>query len=405
MKQTRRQQQLNKRRQKKRERKRLEEYGKTYEQRRQANYEELLKSHTFTNRHGDLGRLLYSYSDARAWIDLPRGQKFGRVFRFRNLFPFAFAVLLFAWFLVSLICRLQASNDDGKTLLQLLPSFFVVAACVAVLLISAFAGWGKLLRWGFRHNLIHGQGAVGKRHVEQMQLELELADLHQDTENRIDITPDFLVWTVDGKEEIYRREQVMLLVSKCGDELQLVLKLHDCEKKFPALPPAGEYASLKKALRGRITAVPSVSLADEDKPRKNMGKELPFVFGAIGFIVAGIALIVLHYTRVPEIPPFSGAFFIGMAPLFLYDLFSDSPVVKAVGIPLNVSLVMMAVFPWALVWWIRLRLSSGSCNVLQIILNCDPLAVAFTFFTGIGIYVLISSLVKLIDVIRFGSAQ
>ena len=192
MKQTRRQQQLNKRRKKKRERKRLEETEKTYEQRRQAKYEELLESHTFAKRYGDLGRLLYSHSDARAWIDVPRGQKFGRIFCVRFLFPIAFAALLFVWFLVSLICRLQATNNDGKTLLGHLPSFFVVAACVAVLLISAFAGWGRLLRRGFKHNLIHGQGAVGKRHTEKLQLELELADLNKDTENRIDITPNFL---------------------------------------------------------------------------------------------------------------------------------------------------------------------------------------------------------------------
>lgn len=405
MKQTRRQQQLNKRRKKKRERKRLEETEKNYEQRRQAKYEELLESHTFTNRHGDLGKLLYSYSDARAWIDLPRGQKFGRIFRVRLLFPVAFAALLCAWFLVSLICRLQAGNNDGKTLLRLLPSFFAVAACTAVLLISAFAGWGKLLRWGFKRNLIRGQGAVGKRHTEKLQLELELADLNKDTENRIDITPSFLIWTVDGKEEIYKREQVMLLVSKCGDELRLVLKHYECEKEFPVLLPADEYAPLKKALRGRMSAVPNVPLADAGKLRKNLKEELPFLFGAIGFIIAGIALTLLHYTRVPEIPPFSGAFFIGMAPLFVYDLFSRFPSVKAVGIPLNISLVMITVFPWALVWWIRLRLSSENGSLVQILFTCDPLAVAFTFFTGIGIYILIYSLVKLIDVIRFGTSQ
>lgn len=404
MKQTRRQQQLNKRRKKKRERKRLEETEKNYEQRRQAKYEELLESHTFTNRHGDLGKLLYSYSDARAWIDLPRGQKFGRIFRVRLLFPIAFAALLCAWFLVSLICRLQAGNYDGKTLLRLLPSFFVVAACTAVLLISAFAGWGKLLRLGFRHNLIRGQGAVGKRHTEKLQLELELADLNKETENRIDITPSFLVWTADGKEEIYKREQVMLLVSKCGDGLRLVLQLSDCEKKFPVLLPAEEYAPLKKALRGRISAVPNVSLADKEKPRKNFAKELPFVFGAIGFIFTGIILIALHCTRVPEIPPFLGAFFIGTAPLFVYDLFSRFPAVKAVGIPLNISLVMIAVFPWALVWWIRLRLSFENGSLVQILFTCDPLAVAFTFFTGIGVYVFIVSILKLIDFVRFGSA-
>ncbi len=403
MKQTRRQQQLSKRRKKKRERKRLEEYKKTYEQRRQEEYEELLESHTFTNRHGDLGKLLYSYSDARAWVDLPRGQKFGRIFRVRFLFPIAFAALLCVWFLVSLICRLQAGNNDGKTLLRLLPSFFTVAACTAVLLISAFAGWGKLLRWGFKRNLIRGQGAVGKRHTEKLQLELELADLNKETENRIDITPNFLVWTVDGKEEIYQREQVMLLVSKCGNELRLVLKLHDCEKTFPVFLPAKEYAPLKKALRGRMSAVPNVPLADAGKLRKNLKEELPFLFGAIGFIIAGIALTVLHYTRVPEIPPFLGIFFIGMAPLFVYDAFS--PAVKAVGIPLNVSLVMITVFPWSLVWWIRLRLSSENGSLVQILFTCDPLAVAFTFFTGIGIYILIYSLVKLIDVIRFGTSQ
>ena len=94
-----------------------------------------------------------------------------------------------------------------------------------------------------------------------------------------------------------------------------------------------------------------------------------------------------------------------MAPLFVYDLFSRFPSVKAVGIPLNVSLVMITVFPWALVWWIRLRLSSENGSLVQILFTCDPLAVAFTFFTGIGIFVFIVSVRKLIDSVRFGSAQ
>ena len=114
---------------------------------------ELIKGQTFAEVHGDLGELLYSYSDARTWIDLPRGQRFKQVFKPQRVILFVFAVLLCAWFLVALIYQLCTTSNAGKTLLHLLPSFIIIAACTAILLVSVFMGWGKLVRWGFKHGL------------------------------------------------------------------------------------------------------------------------------------------------------------------------------------------------------------------------------------------------------------
>ena len=397
MKYTRRRQKINNRREKKR---RDKQQKNDSGNRQQARYNELLKSQSFAESHGDLGRLLYSYSDARAWIDLPRGRNFKKIFSWQRVFCFSFAVLLCAWFVTALIYQLRATSDTGKTLLHLLPSFFIIAAGVAILLISVFKGWGKLLRWGYRHNLVRGKGAVGKRQFEQMRLELELADFRKSSENRLDITPDYIVWTVDGKEEIFKREFSKMRVCKREENLQLVLKSEGEEREFPVLLPAEEYTALKKALRDGLT-VTRISPKKSENETQKLIKELPFILAGIAFRIAGVMLIITHYVWVPEVPPFMGMIFIFASPLFVLDTFAPSREVKTAGVPLTVSLILLTACPWAFVWWFQLRGSSFG----QFLLNCDPFTVAVTFFTVLGVYVFIFATMKLIDYIRFGSGE
>lgn len=50
---------------KRREHKRKEEYEKNYTAKIYGEYEKLSKNNIFAESHADLGKLLYSYSDAR----------------------------------------------------------------------------------------------------------------------------------------------------------------------------------------------------------------------------------------------------------------------------------------------------------------------------------------------------
>ena len=144
---------------KKRELRRREEFEKNYDKRTYDECSELVKGQSFADCHGELGKLLYSYSDARTWIDLPKGQKFRKSFCFQKIFLSALALLLCAWFITALVYQLCTTTNVGKTLLYLLPSFIIIAVCTAILLISVFEGWENFLRWAFKHNLVRGRGA------------------------------------------------------------------------------------------------------------------------------------------------------------------------------------------------------------------------------------------------------
>lgn len=388
---------------KRREHKRKEEYEKKYTAKIYGEYEKLSKNNIFAESHADLGKLLYSYSDARTWVDLPSEQKFRRIFAVQRVFLLALAALLSIWFFTALIYQLCTAENAGKALLKLLPSFVLIAACVAILLISVFKGWGKLLRWGYKHNLVHGKGALQRMRVEEMKRELERADRRKAIENRIDITPDYVVLSIYGKEQTYRREVIQARVYKNGDGLSLKLKADGEFKEFPVLLPEEEYVPLKKALREQLTAI-RINVTDKSELCKKLVKEIPALFMMTLILAAGIMLTVTHYLWLKEIPPFLGVFFIGMSFIALCNILSFIPAVNAVGIPLTFSLVLLVVPPWALIWFNQYIFRNGG-NFLQIILKCDPLTAGFSFFTVIGAYVFSFAMFKLVDYIRFGEIK
>lgn len=395
---------------KKRARERREEYEKNRDQRDFDECTQLLKGQSFNECHGDLGKLLYSYSDARTWIDLPKGQKFRKTFAPQRVFLFGFAMLLCVWFITALVYQLCTTTNVGKTLLHLLPSLIIIAACTAILLVSVFGEWGNLLRWAFKHNLVHahrspgryGHGTFQRRQLAQMKLDLQIADMRKERENRIDVTPDYVVWTVYGREEIISRELVELHVYKREDELSLMLKADGDVKEFPVMLPEEEYAPLKKALRDQMTTM-KIGVTDKSELRKKFVNEIPATFMALLILAAGVMLVVAHYLWVPEIPPFLGVFFIGGGFLALGNTYSFIPAIDAAGIPLVFSLILLIVPPWAIVWFEQNIFHKG--NILQIILSCDAFTAGFSFFTVMGAYVFSFAITKIIDYIRFGKIK
>ena len=388
---------------KKRERQRRVEYEKNYDRITYAQCKELAKGQTFSERYGDLGKLLYSYSDARTWIDLPKGQKFRKTFVPQKIFLFAFAMLLCVWFITALVYQLCTTANVGKTLLHLLPSFIIIAACTAILLVSVFEGWGNFLRWAFKHNLVRGHGALQRRQLAQLKLDMQIADMRKERENRIDVTPDYVVWTVFGREEIFKRELVELHVYKREDELSLMLKTDGDIKEFPLKLPEEEYAPLKKVLRDQMTAM-RIGVTDKRELRKNFVKEIPATIMALLILTAGIMLVVTHYLWIPDIPPFLGVFFIGGGFLALGNTYSFIPAVNAAGIPLVFSLILLVVPPWAIVWF-QQNVFHNDGNILKIILRCDAFTAGFSFFTVLGAYVFSFAITKFADYLRFGKIK
>ncbi|MCM1546610.1 MAG: ribosome biogenesis protein NOP53 [Clostridiales bacterium] len=363
-------------------------------------YPELKRTTAYAGSPQDLGKLLYSYSDSRTWIDLPSEQKFRKIFSPQRVFLFTLAALLCGWFITALIYQLCTTSNTGKTLLQLLPSFILIAACVAILLISAFMKWGKFVRWAYRHNLVRrGRDAFARERNRQMRAELDRADKNKPYENAIDITTDYIILKLLGEEYVFYREHVSATVEKSFNGLTVKFNIAGKTRIFPTSLPSEEFVPLKKALREKLTAVRSEHVKDYDL-RENSVKEIPFLFGVLLILAAGVMLVVTHYLWVPDIPPFLGVFFILVSFLALGNTLSFIKPISELGIPLVFAITLLAVPPWALVWMQRNIMHGGS--VLQIFLKCDVMTAGFSFFTVIGAYVLIFAVSKIVDYIRFG---
>lgn len=364
---------------------------------------ELCYSKAYAGSPRDLGELLYSYSDARTWVDFPKKRKLRKILTSQRVFLVAFAALLCVWFLTALIYQLCTTTNADKTLLHLLPTFIVVAVCTAILLISAGMAWGKFLRWAFKHHLVRGRDAASWSHLMDMKTELERADSRKTIENALDVTTDYVVLKIWGAEYVLYREYVTAEVTKTRGKLSLKLYIAGKEKDFPVTLPEEEYVPLKKALRGQLTAVRNNPPKDKDLPKKIL-REIPAFFMFLVILGAGVMVIVAHYLWIPEIPPFLGVFFIGASFLALCNILSFLPAVNAVGLPLIFSIILMVIPPWAIVWF-QQNVFHSSGNIIQIILQCDVFTVGFSFFTIMGVYAFIFAITKLIDYIRFGAKK
>ncbi|MDE7379595.1 MAG: hypothetical protein K2N14_00960, partial [Clostridia bacterium] len=158
-----------------------------------ACFPELRNSRAYAKHPRDLGNLLYSFSDSRTWVDLPKGQRFRQKFDPHQVFLITFAVLFCLWFVVALIYQLCTTTNAGRTILHLLPTLLIIAVGTAILLLSAFRSWGSVLRWAFKHNLAHGHDAISRRQLADMKADLERADRRKPFENKIEITPEYII--------------------------------------------------------------------------------------------------------------------------------------------------------------------------------------------------------------------
>lgn len=367
-------------------------------------YETLRHTDAYAGNPEDYGKLLYSYSDARTWVDLPRGQKFRKIFVPQRVILFTLAALLCAWFITALTYRLCTTTNVGKTLLDLLPSFIIIAFLTAILLISVFLGWGKFMRWAFRHNLVHAhRNPILREQYRQFKADLENADMRKPIENRFDITRDYVILTVWGNEFVFHRNRISVTAKKEDHLLTLTFEIAGRIRQFPATLPEEEYAAIKKVLRGQLTAVRTQS-TDTAELREKFIKEIPYLFGVFLIFAAGVMLVVTHYVWVPDIPPFLGVFFIGMSFLALCNSLSFIPNLHELCVPLIFSLILLVVPPWALVWFQQNVFHSGG-NILKIILRCDAFTAAFSTFTVLGVFVFTFAINKIVDHIRFGETE
>ena len=367
-------------------------------------YEKLRYTDAYAGEPEDYGKLLYSYSDARTWVDLPRGQKFRKIFVPQRIILFTLALLLFVWFTTALTYQLCTTTNVGKTILDLLPAFIIITILIAILLISVFLGWDKFMRWAFKHNLVHPRkNPILREQYRQLKADMESTDQRKPIENRLDVTRDYVILTVWGKEYAFHRNRISTTVQKNEHLLTLTFEISGKIRQFPAKLPEEEYTALKKALRDQLTAVRTKPMDTTDL-REKFIKEIPFLLGVLLIFAAGVMVVVAHFLWLPNIPAFLGVFFIGMSFLALCNSLSFIPNLHELCVPMIFALILLVVPPWALVWF-QTNVFNNSGNVLQILLRCDALTAGLTFFSVLGVYVFVYAVMNVIDFIRFGKIK
>lgn len=347
----------------------------------------------------DYGKEIYSWSDSRTWIDLSPGQKHKSLLSFGKLFLIVLSTVLILWFITSFVYRMVTETDQGKVALSMLPSFIIVAACAAILFISVFGGWGGFLRWGYKHNLVHGRDAAEKRFHREMKEEIERARLAKYNEYAVDVTEEYVILTMSGQKYPFFRNAVTLNISKKYDLLHLDFVVDGKQVEFIKGLPKEQFVYLRKAFEGK-----SMVIKPEEKSKfdaKKLVKEIPFLIVAVGIVAVSVLGIVAHYLWIPELPPVIGVFFLLMSGLVFCNIFSDIPAVSELGVPFAFSVVLLVFPPMAYIW-VETELMGNEITFLHVLTHCTPFAAGFGFFFVMGFYTLTFAISKAVDYIRFG---
>ena len=394
--------------QKKPKNKRVKKKQNTSVTERVSGYDEFLdgrfaplrKLPSYVGYQQDLGKEVYSYSDSRTWIDLSPKQKLQARFSPQGIFLCSLAALLIFWLIFSFIYRMVTEDDRGAVALSMLPSLIIVAACVAILLISVFGGWGKFMRWGYKHNLVRGKDAINRRWHKEMKAEMERADMLKRIESAVSVYEKFVSISIHGQVYNFLREAVSVKAKNLGESLWLTFNIDGYEFEFVTGIPKKQFVSLNKAFNGKLQTV------KEEKQKydpKKLIKEIPALVVAAIIVTVSIMLIIAHYLWVPALPPVVGVFFLCMCPLIFCNIFGDIPVINELGTPFAFSVVLLTVPPWAYVW-IETELMGNQITFFHILTHCTPFAAGFGFFWVLGFYTLSFAISQAVDYARFGKA-
>lgn len=352
---------------------------------------------SYVERPTDSDKVLYSYSDSRIWLDLSPAQKMRSRVDPHKIYLVSLAVLLGVWFVTSFIYRMCAESDKGLVALTMLPSFLIVAVCIAILLLSVYGLWGKFVRFALRNNL----APKLQRYNGKLREELDRADNQRATESAITVTERYVVIKLLGEKFVFQKDALSVKVKKVLRNLQITFDIDGQTLEFPAAVPISEYVPLKKSFVNRMQTERTVSASIDMK--KFILKEIPAIFFALLILTAAILLVVAHYLWVPGIPPFLGIFFIGAAGLAFCNIFSVIPVVGQLGFPFLFAFIFLVIPPYAYVWF-ETEIFHNPITFVYVVTHCSVYAAGFAFFWLMGFYCLANFVSKTVDYIRFGRA-
>lgn len=349
---------------------------------------------------GREGRILYEYSDAYSEIDMSlRRKKQARKSAY-GIVLLVISALFIAWFFTSLIYGLVTEEVAWGVLARHVLPLIIVGICVAILLISYFCAWDKLLRFAYRNNLTRGGDPVTERHNAEIVSSLEQAEKIRPYQTAISITSKYVILWLHGVKYAFDKRLCRAKI-EMYDSLCLTILFCDDNLILPLALPRGDIYEIKRAFGGVV----EISDYQPALPTKKYGGySLGSVIGstilACIIIAVGVGLIVLSRKKIPQLPAFVGVIIIGFGLLAICNTFHYIPFVSKVLLPFVFGLILTVGPAWFL-YWLQENVFEGSFSVITLLTHCTEVSVACVFLSSMGLYCLAYVVTKSIQMLKY----
>lgn len=272
---------------------------------------------------------------------------------------------------------------------------FPVGICCLILLLSVFGLWGRFLGWATKHKSMTGRDF--RRHQSKAYEEMFAeAEANEESETTITVYASAVVMTVWGQTGVLDMAEVKRVQADCMNRVfNVTFTMRDgCRHPFRYVIPIHRLRNFEKAFDCPVEVTHSGS---HDTPRAGGGL---IVFAACFTflpVLAGIALLVLHYTVAPSIPVFLGGFFlIGGTIAFFSVIFRGNRIIMDALLPALFGCAFMAFSAGFFTFFMS---AAGTRNPLDIIVAA-PMTICLVIFLGVGILFLIHAAGLLFRILR-----
>ncbi len=350
----------------------------------------------------------YGVDNSKTMYDTRKEQRTAALKSPYAIYMLALVAFMLFWFAYSFV-NAVLTEDGAIVLLKFLPSFFVLALCTAIVILSVFGMWGKFARWALKKNMVGAPASDGRRLKE----EIEAADANKGRENALNIFEDYIEVINFGKRTVVNRGLLRnVIIKKYGSFCKACfVSIYGYSVCAYVEIPSSDLHIIKEIFGSMCTVEKRRSYKGGSVPDPVFyAKERFEIEGAqigglvMGFICAatGGGVIALHYCVNKQIPMPLGIFFIVGGLLAMLTAFSSVAVVKVFAIPFMFGL-LFAGFPFMFVF--SVAQSEGIKVVLptfhEFLCSFSPIYAGIFFIAGLGILFILIAFVQLFKYLKY----
>lgn len=346
----------------------------------------------------DYGKLLFDFDGNLNGLDMSKER---RKAMFRSPAFYYMLLLVFTlviWFIASLIGN-SIKYGFSKIIGVHLQGFFVLFVMCLIICLSAFGGWGKFMRWAGRGKLFDVKGFTESENAKE--------EVSAREKNSIQIYEEYLVITNCGWTQVFYLDKVAKVILESSDKKHMEYRAkfmsYDGEEVEAYVDIPREKTiiiGLKKIFGDKLIiknfGEKKVAVLERNKP---IGTLVGLTFFVSIFIFAGIGVIILHYTVIPQVPIFLGAFFIIGGCLALCGVYDFVPILKDILVPVLFGSVFLF-FPISI-----MKLAYASANraltLKSFFSTFNMLGAMVVFFGWLGLLFVLVGVKTIIDYIRY----